>query len=98
VSPLLTFTVLRLGLFVLALGVLYLLGARDWLLLLLAAFVSMALSYVVLRGPRERLAVSLTERAERRGERRQATRSDEDVEDSAVDEAPEGPAPRDDRA
>ncbi|GAB2699055.1 DUF4229 domain-containing protein [Thalassiella azotivora] len=84
-SPLLTFTALRLGLFVLALVVLWGLGARDWLLLLLAAFVSMALSYVLLRGPRERLAVSLTERAQRRTTSRQVRTTDEDVEDAAVD-------------
>lgn len=62
--PLLVYTVLRLGLFVVVLGVIALFGARGLLLLLLSAVVSLALSYVLLRGPRERLAQQVAERVD----------------------------------
>ena len=93
-SPLLKFTVLRLALFVAALGVLYVIGARDWLLLLLAAFVSLALSYVLLRSPREELAASIEQRAGQRAAERQqrkreprksAAERDADAEDVEIE-------------
>jgi Protein of unknown function (DUF4229) len=93
-TPLLKFTVLRLALFVAALAALALLGARGWLLLLLAAVVSLALSYVLLRGPREELASSLAQRVgggatprSRRTGRRAAADRDAAVEDAAVEDA-----------
>lgn len=88
--PLLVYTVLRLALFVAVLAVIALLGARGWLLLLLAAAVSFALSYVLLRGPRERLAEQVAERADpsRRRPGRIARALDDDAraEDQAVDD------------
>ena len=87
-APLLKFTVLRFALFVAALVVLALLGARGWLLLLLAAFVSLLLSYVLLRGPREELTASIAARAGQRNGagRRQGHRLKADV-DAEVEDA-----------
>ena len=79
VAPLLKFTVLRLALFVAALAVLALLGAGGWLLLLLAAVISLALSFVLLRGPRAELAAAIEERTARR------LGSDERAEDAEAD-------------
>lgn len=81
VAPLLKFTVLRLALFVAALAVLALFGARGWLLLLLAAVVSLALSYVLLRGPRAELAAAIEQRTARR------LGSDEQAEDAEAEAA-----------
>ena len=78
-APLVKFTVLRIALFVVVLAVLSLLGARGWLLLLLAAVISLGLSYVLLRGPREELAEALAQRSSTRGRRR--SRTDEVAED-----------------
>ncbi|MFZ5872549.1 MAG: DUF4229 domain-containing protein [Actinomycetota bacterium] len=64
-SPFLKYTVLRLGLFVLALGVLAVLGARGWLLLLLAAVASLALSFVLLGRVRDEMTAQLARRGER---------------------------------
>ncbi|HZI98208.1 MAG TPA: DUF4229 domain-containing protein [Actinomycetales bacterium] len=88
--PLLVYTVLRLALFVAVLAVIALIGARGWLLLLLAAVVSLALSYVLLRGPRERLAEQVAERADpsRRRPGRVSKALDDDA--RAEDEAAEG--------
>ncbi|HEX5534184.1 MAG TPA: DUF4229 domain-containing protein [Actinomycetales bacterium] len=93
-SPLLKFSALRIALFVAALAVLYVIGARDWLLLFLAAFVSLALSYVLLRAPREELAASIEQRAQQRAANRERPRAprksaaerDAEVEDAAVDQ------------
>lgn len=94
-SPLLKFTALRIALFIAALVLLYLTGARDWLLLLLAAVVSLALSYVLLRGPRDELAASLQERTSERLRRRSRADEDATAEDAAVDAAdPDEPPAR----
>jgi hypothetical protein len=63
VAPLLKYTVLRLGLFVVA----------------LAALASMLLSYVLLRGPREELAGVIEQRVSARLQRRAAEDAIEDV-------------------
>ncbi len=86
------YTLLRLGLFAAALVVLALLGAGGWLLVLLAAVTSLALSLVLLRGPREEVSVALARRAEASAQRRRARaerRGDQDaaIEDAAVDAA-----------
>jgi hypothetical protein len=62
VAPLLKFTVLRLALFLLALVTMRWLGASPLLAVVLAAVVSMLLSYVLLRGPREELAGVIEQR------------------------------------
>ena len=58
--PLLVYTLSRLGLFAVALGVLYLIGARSWLLLLLAAVLSGVASYVLLSKQRDALGQRLS--------------------------------------
>lgn len=82
----LKYSVLRIGLFVACLVVLRLLGAGGWLLLLLAAVVSLGLSYLLLGGPREEMAELLSERVDRRvgrGRPRDADAEAEDAEDDA---------------
>jgi hypothetical protein len=82
--------------------VLWLVGAvpgLGWLrepvwLLLATGVSSMALSYVVLKGPREELARSLSAQVADRIERKAGQRTDEDAEDAeaAHDQGPRGSA------
>ncbi len=65
-TAVLKYTVLRLGLFVAALLVLFLLGARELVALVGAAVISLLLSYVLLRGPREAAARAVAERTRAR--------------------------------
>ncbi len=65
-TPFLKYTVLRLGLFLVALVTISMLGADPLLAVLLAALVSMLLSYVLLRGPRDELAGVIQDRVARR--------------------------------
>jgi hypothetical protein len=58
----LSYTVLRLGIFAVALVVLYLLGARQFLLLVLAALVSAIASYILLVRQRSAMAGSISRR------------------------------------
>ena len=100
-SPFLKYTVLRLGLFVVALGVLAVLGARGWLLLLLAAVASLALSFVLLGRVRDEMTAQLARRGEkpapgrpgRLGRRLAEDEAAEDREAGAADDGPGG-APR----
>lgn len=89
--PLVVYSLLRLLLFGVALGVLWVAGVRGWLLVLLAAVVSLMLSYLTLRGPRDAASRYLVERSERRARSKDRfTRHIEDdaaVEDAAVDAA-----------
>ena len=79
----LRFSLLRIMLLFGCMLVLWLVGVRDPVWLLLATAVSsVALSYVVLRGPREELARQLAARVDERTARR---RSDADVEDAELD-------------
>lgn len=85
--PLLKFTVMRLALFVAALGLLIVLGASRLGALLGAAVISFLLSYVLLRGPRQQLAEQIAARVDHTlpGP---ATAADEDAAlEDAVDEA-----------
>ena len=90
-GPFLRYTALRLGLFALALVVFAVLGARGWLLVLLAAVASLALSVVLLRGPRDELSAVLASRSDpaRRGQRRFDRHLSEDAaaEDAAAEQA-----------
>jgi hypothetical protein len=63
------YSLLRLGLYGVCLGVLYLVGMRGWLLVLLPAFLAWGLSYVLLNGARDAAATQIAEAAERRRER-----------------------------
>jgi hypothetical protein len=56
------YTALRLGLFVVALGLLYLVGARGFLLLGIAAVISAIISFLVLGRYREAMAGSISQR------------------------------------
>ncbi len=58
----LLYTLLRLGIFAVALGVLYLVGARGIVLLGVSAVISAALSYVILSRQREAMAGSISGR------------------------------------
>ncbi|WP_125773416.1 DUF4229 domain-containing protein [Antribacter gilvus] len=90
--PLLVYSLLRVGLFAVLVLALYWVGLRDWLLVLVAAVLAFALSYLLLRGPRDASARWLAERSGRaaagdpaaRGFTREAV-DDADVEDAAVD-------------
>ena len=86
------YSLLRLGLFAVCLGVLYLVGLRYWLLVVLAAVVAWGLSYVLLGRWRDAAASQLAEASERRkalGGKAELTgkaREEADLED-ALDEA-----------
>ena len=61
-GPFVRYSILRLTLLVAVGAVLWLVGARGWLWLLLTALVSLGLSYVLLRLPREQAAAALDDR------------------------------------
>ena len=65
--PLVTYSVLRLGLLAACFGLGYLAGLRTWLLLGLAVLGAWGLSYVLLAGPRDAAAAYVAQRVERRG-------------------------------
>lgn len=65
----LLYTLMRLGFFAVALGVLYLVGARGIVLLVVAAVASAALSFVILARQREAMAGSISTRITRVRER-----------------------------
>lgn len=78
------YSVLRLLLFAVALGVLWFAGLRGWLLVLVAAVVALMLSYLTLRTPREAASRYLAERAEHRA--RTGERFSREIEDDAAAE------------
>lgn len=83
----LRYSVLRLLLFFGCLLVLWLVGVRNpVLLIVLTAVISLGLSYVLLRGPRDAMAQTLADRAARRIGQRQA-----DVDAAAEDAEDEAP-------
>jgi hypothetical protein len=79
------YSVLRLGIFFACLGLLWLFGLRSQdqllLLLVLAAFISMAVSFFVLKGPRDELAERIDDRVTRIRARHAETSQDEAAED-----------------
>jgi hypothetical protein len=95
------YSVLRLALFVASLVVLRVVGVKPSILMLvLAAGISLALSYLLLGRQREAVAQALAERISGRIDRRQAVgQSDADAEDADVDAAARAEAsdPRRDR-
>ncbi len=78
---------LRLVLFLVALLGLYLVGARGLLLVVLAAAVSGAVSYLFLRGPRDKLAIAISDRVEgkSRSKFQKTVAEDAALEDAAAD-------------
>lgn len=88
--PVVTYSLLRLGLFVVCVVALVLAGT-GWLFgVIIAAVLAGLLSYLLLAGPRDRAALWLQARAEKRGDRpRLSRRATEDAaaEDAAADAA-----------
>ena len=86
-----TYSVLRLALLAACFGLGYWAGLRTWLLLLVATFAALGLSYVLLGGPREAAARYLAQRAERRAAGESdlpaSARDDAAHEDAVVDRA-----------
>ncbi|MFD7021056.1 DUF4229 domain-containing protein [Promicromonospora sukumoe] len=87
--PLVIYSLLRIALVGAALGVLYLVGLRGWLLPVVAVVVALAVSYLTLGRPRDAATQWMAGRAEQRAARRAATpKIDADAahEDAQVDE------------
>lgn len=81
------YTSLRLLLFLVVLFVVHLLGADGLLLVVISLIVSAALSYLLLKGPRDRVALQLQERYEAKGSRLgRSIEDDNAAEDHAADE------------
>lgn len=89
--PLVVYSALRLALFGAALGVLWLVGMGGWLLVVVAALVAWALSYVALAGPRDRAARWLAERSQARRESGVRISSRVDADAAAEDAEADGP-------
>lgn len=94
------YTLIRVGIFAVVLTVLYLLRIEPWIAAVIAAIISLCISIIFLRKPREEAARSLYEARQNRGQagrptpasdpgaaptRKAGSTEDEDVEDSAVD-------------
>ena len=81
------YSLMRVGIFVVVLVLLFFLGLRSWPLLFLAAIVSAILSLVLLGNQREQFASKLEAKVEKRRERaRQMRGTGEDDEDDELDE------------
>ena len=81
VAPFVRYSILRLTLLVAVGLVLWALGARGWLWLLLTAVVSFTVSYVLLMLPREQAAQALDARVSGRRRSRSSRRLDQDAAD-----------------
>jgi hypothetical protein len=75
------YSALRLLMFFGFLCALWLLGLRDFWLVVAAALGSMAVSFFVLRGPREEFSRRIAQRVDERTARAAQGPTDEDVED-----------------
>ena len=88
-KPLVVYTLIRVGLFAAVFALLLLTGAEFWLAAIIAALISLCISIIVLRKPRDEASRSLYAARANRGQARSAapasTSEDEDVEDTAVD-------------
>ncbi|MCU1444984.1 DUF4229 domain-containing protein [Cryobacterium sp.] len=89
----LVFTVLRVLMFVVPFVLLLVLGFEGWLAALLSAVISLCLSYIFLRKPRESVARGLYEVRHRDKE---PVHPDAESEDAAVDRASAAADPRTD--
>jgi ABC-type nickel/cobalt efflux system permease component RcnA len=79
-----TYTVLRLLVFVIPLAVLLVLHVEPWIAVVAAALIGLCLSYIFLRKPRDAVATDLYAVRHRD---KPATTVDDDVEDAAIDSA-----------
>jgi hypothetical protein len=86
--PVVTYSLIRLALFGAALGVLLWVGARGWLVPLVAAVIAFALSYVLFARQRDAAGAWMAERAasrQRRSRLAQAVEQDEAEEDAIAE-------------
>jgi L-lactate permease len=86
----LVYTLIRLGLFAGVLILLLVLQITPWLAAVIAALISLCISIIFLRKPREEASKTLYEARNNRGQaasRRTTASDDENVEDEAVDHA-----------
>jgi hypothetical protein len=83
-SPWLTYSVLRLLLFAVPLGIMLALQVYWWVAVPAAALIALPLSYIFLTRPRHAVALELNQI---RGRSRLAPAYDDDIEDAQVDEA-----------
>jgi hypothetical protein len=74
----LLYTALRVLAFAIPFGILYAIGLEWWISALIAAVVGFCLSYVLLRGQRDRVALRIVEARAGSGK----PRADEDAEDA----------------
>ncbi|MFB2554360.1 DUF4229 domain-containing protein [Herbiconiux liangxiaofengii] len=85
----LVYTLIRLGVFAVVLALLLLLQLEPWIAAVIAAIISLCISIIFLRKPREAASRTLFEARQNRGQAASpapaAGREDEDVEDDAVD-------------
>lgn len=79
VPPVLVYTVLRLLAFFVPLGILLVLRIEPWIAAVLSALIGLAVSFIVLRAPREKVAEGIYDR--RHGTHTPDT-TDEDAEDA----------------
>lgn len=86
----LVYTASRFGLLLGCLLALYVLGARQLLLVILALLLSALLSFVLLRGQRDAMAAAVLERRTRLRERMDQATTAEDAADDAARAADEG--------
>lgn len=78
--PFLLYTVARITLFLAVAGILYLIGARGFLLLIIAFLLSGLLSFIVLDRLRDSVSARLSQRVDRARERRaQAAAAEDDL-------------------
>lgn len=86
--PVVTYSLIRLALFGAALGLLLWVGARGWLVPLVAAVIAFALSYLLFARQRDAAGAWMAERAahrERRSRLAQAVAQDEAEEDAVAE-------------
>lgn len=78
--PFLLYTVARIALFLAVAGILYLVGARGFFLLIIAFLISGLLSFIVLDRLRDSVSARLAQRVDRARERRaQAAAAEDDL-------------------
>ncbi|MDT0165400.1 DUF4229 domain-containing protein [Actinotalea sp. AC32] len=83
--PVVTYSLLRLAVLVVAAALLWWAGVGGWLLAVLAVVVAWAVSYLFLRPQRDAAAAWLAARAERRAARPAEVDDDTAAEDAAAD-------------
>ncbi len=78
--PIVLYTLARIALLLVTAGLLYLVGARSWLLVLLALIISGLVSYLVLGSLRDAMSTRMDRRMAAARERREAaTRAEDDL-------------------